>query len=333
MGRIDYFEKGYELYNNKRYEEAAENFLLSIVKEHSSISQVWLASCYEYGLGVKKDLILAKDLYEVAYNRIAYSERNSWAWVQERLEQLNDVSIPDSMSCFINGIGNVKAKKNINGPERPQLRYNINESVVTGEMKDTFVELFHFAKETIEHINNDWTCDGKTRFYDGYTLDTHHFKLLVTRGNSDSYHTRLDGRDCYVSFPQSADLNYIYVQETILKKVREVIYQCAQIVIPPILQRVSERINVPYRNCVVVKTLKNCSAFYYFVTQDVTFSARCVQLPEKSLEALCIHELTHSFVRDHNKDFYAKMLSLGGEEICDLDRNLWNENLWPYLNI
>lgn len=335
MDRLDYFERGRELYNGKRYEEAAEHFLLSIVKERSNVSRAWLADCYEYGLGVGKDLHMAKDLYHVSYNNIGHSKRNTkfCAWVQERLEQLKDVANCNSMSRFIDGIGNVKVIKNLNGPERPQLRYNINETVVSGDLKDTFAELFHFAEENIPRINKEWTCDSKNRFHDGYTLDTHHFRLLVTRGGSDNYITRLDGRDCYVTFPKNANLSYIYVQETILKKVKEVIFKRAQVVIPQVLQRVSERINAQYRNCIVVKALRGFWALYDFATCDVTFCASCVQLPEKSLEALCVHELTHSFVRGHDKDFHDKMLELCGQEMCDLDNNLWKEKNWLYLDM
>ena len=335
MDRLDYFERGRELYNGKRYEEAAEYFLLSIVKERSNVSRAWLAGCYEYGLGVGKDLHMAKDLYHVSYNNIGHSKRNTkfCAWVQERLEQLKGVADCNSMSRFIDGIGNVKVIKNLNGPESPQLRYNINETVVSGDLKDTFAELFYFAEENIPRVNKEWTCDGKNRFHDGYTLDTHHFRLLVTRGCSDSYTTRLDDRDCYVTFPKNANLNYIYVQETILKKVKEVIFKRAQVVIPQVMQRVSERINAQYRNCIVVKALRGFWALYDFDTHDVTFCAGCVQLPEKSLEALCIHELTHSFVRGHDKDFHDKMLELGGQEMCDLDNNLWKEKRWLYLEI
>ncbi len=93
--------------------------------------------------------------------------------------------------------------------------------------------------------------------------------------SSDNYTTRLDGRDCYVTFPKNANLSYIYVQETILKKVKEVIFKRAQVVIPQVLQRVSERINAQYRNCIVVKALRGFWALYDFDTQDVTFCAGC----------------------------------------------------------
>lgn len=335
MDRLDYFEKGRELYESKKYKEAAEHFLLSIIKEHSNVSRAWIANCYERGLGVEKDLLMAKDLYQVSYNNIGHSGRSKklWLWVYDRLEQLKDVPDSNSIVRFIDGIGNVKILRNLNGPETPQIRYNIDETVVCTDKKTTFVESLHFAEENIARLNKEWTCDGKNRFHDGYTLDTHHFRLLVTRGCSNSYSTRLDGRDCYVTFPNNANLNYIYVQETILKKVKEVIFKRAQVVIPQVLQRVSERINVQYRNCIVVKALRGFWALYDFDTHDVTFCAGCVQLPEKSLEALCIHELTHSFVRGHYKDFHDKMLELGGKEMCDLDKNLWKEDMWPYLKI
>lgn len=336
MNRTDYFERGVELYKSKRYKEAAEHFLLGIVKLRSDSSKIWLANCYETGLGVEKNLLMAKDLYQVAYYyNLAHSQRNSTigAWLQERLEQLGHIPHSGSMSLFIDGIGNVKAIKTLNGPQTPQLRYNINETVVTCDNKETFAEMFHYAQETIPRLNLEWTCDGRNRFFDGYSLNTHHFSLVVTRGESDSYHTRLNGNCCHVIFPKSANLNYLHVQETILRKVKEIIYKRAQEVIPQVLQKVSERINVPYRKCIVVKTLRNYSAKYYPATRDVTFCASCIQLPRESLESLCIHELTHSFVHSHNKDFYDKMLQLGGRKMCDLDKNLWKENLWPYLNI
>jgi len=38
MSRLDYFERGWELYKGKRYEDAAEHFLLSVVKEYYNVS-------------------------------------------------------------------------------------------------------------------------------------------------------------------------------------------------------------------------------------------------------------------------------------------------------
>ena len=40
------------------------------------------------------------------------------------------------------------------------------------------------------------------------------------------------------------------------------------------------------------------------VLQSLQFCANTIQLPEKSLEALCIQELTHNYVLNHGSDFH-----------------------------
>ena len=125
---------------------------------------------------------------------------------------------------------------------------------------------------------------------------------------------------------------YIYVQKTIHKKVKELLYERAKVVIPHILQKVSERINVPYGKLRIEKSsLGNYAAYNYGSQHDITFCAACVQLPEKSLESLCIHELTHNFVLEHNKAFYDKLKELGGEEAYNLDQTRWKEGKWKYI--
>lgn len=332
---MNYFETGRQLYLQKEYTRAADNFLQSILKEYSSAAQAWLGSCYEYGLGVEKNLLLAKDLYTVCYQRLGNQERqgNFGVWVSERMSCLKEILVLNNMTRSMNGIGNVKVIKNINGPETPQLKYNNDETVVNVNNRSTFVEAFHFAKQRIPEMNSEWTCDGVTRFYDGYELNTDHFNLKVRRGTSEKYLTSVNGESCVVIFPVSANLDYLYVQQTMMKKVKDVLHKRAEVVIPPVLHKVSQRMNVPYGKCHVVRSLKNCGAFHYSLDNDITFSASCVQLPLKSLEALCAHELTHYYVKDHSKAFYEKLTELAGKEMYLLDQNLWKEGKWSYLNI
>ena len=50
-----------------------------------------------------------------------------------------------------------------------------------------------------------------------------------------------------------------------------------------------------------------------------------------SVEALCIHELTHNFVGNHSSDFFNKMIELGGEAAFRRDQNIRYKGKWPYL--
>lgn len=67
--------------------------------------------------------------------------------------------------------------------------------------------------------------------------------------------------------------------------------------------------------------------------KKITFSVNAVQLPMDSVEALCIHELTHNFVDNHSSDFYNKMIELGGEAAYRRDLDLRYKGKWPYLKI
>ncbi|MBO7195293.1 MAG: DUF45 domain-containing protein [Alistipes sp.] len=333
MSRIDYFELGRDYYSKGYYQDATACFIRSILEDYCNASRAWLGSCYEYGLGFEKDLVLAKDLYATCYNHLGHYEVNNQfgIWVTERLNTLKDIVECDCSSKFIDGIGNVKVVKNRNISQTPRFRYNINEIVATIDKRDSIVEGFYYVEKHIPQINKAWTCDGHTRYFDGYTIHADLFSLDVRRGQTNQYISRIDGQKCSLLFPKHVNLEYIYVQETIHQKVKNLLFQRAQHAIPPILKMVSERVNVPYGKCHIVKTSRKYSAYNYGAQHDIVFCANCVQLPIKSLEALCIHELTHNLVWGHNKAFYDKLKELGGEESYYLDQNLWNEGKWPYI--
>ena len=335
VSRIDYFEKGREHYNRKEYAEAVSCFLRSITEDYYNTPRAWLGLCYECGLGVAKDRVLAKDLYSRCYDRLSFSKRDEkfGLWVAQHLENLKDVAECDSRRVFIEGLGNVKVIRNINAPYKPQFRYNVDEVVVQTDKRTTLVEGLCYAQKHLPDINRGWTCDGQRRYYDGYTLETDYFNLRVLRGATDKYISKVEGRECLLHFPKGANLDYVYVQETIHKKVRQMLFKRTQEVVPPILKEVSERINVPYGKCEVVMTHRSFVAYNIGTNHDIYFTASSIQLPKESLETLCIHELTHNFVSEHGKDFYDKMAELGGEEAVKRDKSMWKEGRWPYLRM
>lgn len=325
---MDNFEKGREHYYRKEYEEAVRCFKIGVTQSGLG-SMMWLGQCYQFGLGVEKNLEEAKDLYVCASKKFAISESTE-KWLQEKLEVLKDVAVTDVRSGYIEGVGNVKVRRILN-IDRPVLRYNLDEVVVTIQTRDPFCIGFDYLEKNIPELNRKWTCDGVNRFYDGYTLETDFFTLTVRRGNTDKYVSRVDGRECSLYFPENVDLKYIYVQETILKKVKDLLFKRAQVVLPQKLKEVSERINVPYGSCKVIRNMGKFVAMNFKMGEKITFIASCVQLPEESLESLCIHELAHNFVSSHGREFIEKMIELGGEECVRLDQNLFKETKWNYI--
>ena len=326
-----HFKTGQEHYLRQEYKQATEQFILGAVQEHDSYCMMWLGQCYECGLGVEKDLVEAKDLYTVASTWLTHNDTKGKVWLQERLKCLKDIPDTKSRTRFYYEIGNVKIVKSTYINE-PTVRFNLDETVITINHRDVYQSGYHFAQENLRKLAQKWTCDSSgRRFYDGYTLETDHFTLHIKRGDTDKHIKAIDGNKLTLSFPISANLDYIYVQESILKKVKELLFSLAQDTLPQVLAEISKRINVPYCSCRVVSNSQSYVACNYGNGNNITFTAQCIQLPKKSLEALCIHELTHNFVNDHSQIFYEKMKELGGLKIVDIDKNLWKENRWPYL--
>ena len=74
VSRIDYFEKGREHYIRKEYAEAVSCFLRSITEDYYNTPRAGLGRCYECGLGVAKDRVLAKDLSQGAMIDLALAK-------------------------------------------------------------------------------------------------------------------------------------------------------------------------------------------------------------------------------------------------------------------
>lgn len=330
------FELGKEYYNRGDHQEAVKCFIRG-AKQRCPNSTAWLASCYQNGKGIERDLTKAKELYASSY--FLWKDRRlrkeQWQvvqqWIPPQLEALKDVEECTTISQFVPGIGMVRVIKSDIPYDTVKVRRNKYEVVVKVAQTDSLLYGIGFLEQK---VTNDWVCDNRdNHYYDGYTINADLIHLQVKRGTTDLYTSIMDGRDCVVQFPKDACLDYLYVQKTIHKHVKDLILQRAQVAIPPVLANVSERIGVPYRKCEVIRSHARYVACNYAKGNKIVFVGKCVQLPIRSLEALCVHELTHNFVLGHTKCFYDKMIELAGREIFLLDAHLWEEKRWPYVRM
>ena len=323
------FDQGREHYLRQEYEDAVRCFIYGSAEQLCDSCRMWLGQCYEYGLGVSKDLAIAKDLYQIALMWMGRCRGGSKQalWLQERIACLSGV--PDSDECyrFVEGVGNVKVRKYLQAPHTPTIRFNKNEVVVTIGKRTTFTDGFHYAKKMLAN----WTCDGKNRFYEGYHLETDNIDLVVLRGGDEEWHSHIKGKKCMLYFPANLNLEYISNQEYILRKVQDLFFARAQAVIPNRLKEITDRLGHPEKTCKIVRKLRGAYACNHTDRNIVEVRAGCIQLPIDSLDSLLIHEITHDFVLGHGSNFYRKMEELGSKYLCDLDKKLFEEGRWPYI--
>lgn len=330
--KYPYEDEGVEHYRKQEYKEAIDCFVHAIVDYCSLRSMRLLGNCYKYGYGVEQDIAMAKDLYEDYYSYASIFQRKEPFYIQFR-KDIDSMNVPvyHELRKCVEGIGNVRVVKSPHCYMATQVRYNQNEILVTVDKRRALLEGLWYAEKHIPKLNREWTADGKNRFYDGYTINADHYRLQVKRGTTNRYISKIDGRELLLLFPKDACLDYIYVQVSILKKVKQLLDEQAKIVIPEVLQRVSQRINVPYNTCKVTRVVAECAACNRGKQNDIYFRTYCVQLTAEKLDALCIHELTHNFVSGHGTDFKEKMIQLGGEEMLELDKRLWKDQQWPWI--
>ena len=328
------FEIGREHYLRKEYKDAIKWFTIGAGKGSCSCMN-WLGHCYEYGLGTEKDLVKAKELYFASFERLTSCEQKekSGIWLQERLETLKDIPVRSSDSRFISGIGNVRVVRSKYSFIPPKIRFNKNEAVADIEYRESLIEGFAYAERTLKEMYTEWTCDGINKFYDGYVLKTDFFTLKVQHKDVSDYVSIIDDRNLTIYVPEAVSFDFLYAQIYILKKAKDLLIKRAETVIPLKLKEVADRIGTTFKKCEIVPSNRTWLARNNYRGSKIEFCAKAIQLPEKSLEALCVHELTHNFISGHGPAFHKKMIELGGEEYHKLDRYLFHEGKWPYLKI
>ena len=328
------FEIGREHYLRKEYKDAIKWFTIGTGKG-SRACMSWLGQCYEYGLGTEKDLVMAKDLYLASFEQLTSRERKEklGIWLQERLEKLKDIPVISSDSRFISGIGNVRVVRSKYSFIPTKIRFNKNEAVVDIEYRASLTEGFVYAEHTLKEMYSEWTCDGVNKFYDGYVLETDFFTLKVQHKDVSDYISIIDDRNLTIYVPEAISFDYLYAQVYILKKAKDLLTKRAEAIIPLKLKEVADRIGTSFKKCVIVPSNRSWVARNNYCGSKIEFCAKTIQLPERSFEALCIHELTHNFILGHGPAFHKKMIELGGEEYHKLDLHLFKEGKWPYLKL
>lgn len=334
MPMIRGYEEGLEHFTRKEYAQAVDCFENGTAFGDNSECLLMLGKCYEQGLGVSRDLDLAKDYYKVALRHCEAWYGNDYDDTQflkgklEEMKHINDLSLQRK---YIESVGWITVKRA--KLKEWRIKFTEDGTVVNIGPSIPFCQGFDVAKVHTLKVNRYWTCDGYTRFYDGYTLNTDFFSLVVKRGSSWSFQSSINGRYCMVMFPSDADLGYLYVQEAIMNRVRELLKKRAEIVFPQKLKQVSERIGMPYGKCKVNTRITKSWAFFTKGTCDIEISLSAIQLPEEHLESICVHELMHNFSIEHDGVFWKKFKELGGQHLYELDGKHENHGKWPSLKL
>ena len=329
------YEQGMEHFQRKEYAQAVDCFEAGTSFGGSSKCLLMLGQCYEQGLGVGVDLSLAKDYYKVALIHfeawLCADDYEDISWLKEKITELQRIPQINEQRKYIDSVGWVTVKRS--KVKEWKIKFNEEGTLVNIGPSIPFCRGFRVAEYHTKQENPRWTCDDHVRFYDGYTFNTDFFSLTIRRGSTPSFESTINGKNCMVLFPCDADLGYLYVQEVIMNKVRDLLKKRAEVVFPQKLNEISQKVGVPYAKCLINLRLSKAWAQYDRATGDIEFSLSAIQLPEENFESICIHELTHSFAAGHDGAFRVKFRQLAGQHLYELDSVHHRHGKWPSLKI
>lgn len=335
MSVISDYKKGMEHFQRKEYAQAVDCFETGTSFGDSSKCLLMLGRCYEQGLGVDMDLSLAKDYYTVALRHFeAWNSANDYediSWLKAKITELQRIPQINEQRKYIDSVGWVTVKRS--KVKEWKIKFNEEGTLVNIGPSIPFCRGFRVAEYHTKQENPRWTCDDHVRFYDGYTFNTDFFSLTIRRGSTPSFESTINGKNCMVLFPCDADLGYLYVQEIIMNKVRDLLKKRAEVVFPQKLNEISQKVGVPYGKCLINLRLSKAWAQYDRATGDIEFCLSAIQLPEENFESICIHELTHSFAAGHDGAFRVKFRQLAGQHLYELDSVHHRHGKWPSLKI
>ena len=184
------------------YAQAVDCFENGTAYGGSSECLLMLGKCYEQGLGVSRDLCLAKDYYKVALRHFEAwngDDCDEIKFLKGKLEEWSHVDDLTLLRKYIESVGWVTVKRA--KLKEWTIKFTEDGTLVNIGASIPFCRGFNVAKSHTLKENGYWTCDGQTRFYDGYSLNTDFFSLIVRRGTSRSFESTINGRDCRVMFP------------------------------------------------------------------------------------------------------------------------------------
>ncbi len=232
----------------------------------------------------------------------------------------------DSTIINIEGIGNVLFTYK-NNATRYIIRINKQPPYVNvtiprrGSLKYATKLVATKKRDWIINKLNEVKQNNQIKF--GTFVYNNHFNLIVDRANvlGDTiygfYNTKT--KEGYIKIPSNADIQ----KQSTLNSYRDVkdqiISSAAKQILPPIIQEVSTKINIPY-NKLFISSAKtrwgSCKA------KDIRLSKYLILLPDHLIQYIIIHELCHIIYPNHQKEFHVLVNKFINNREKEFDKQL-----------
>ncbi len=171
----------------------------------------------------------------------------------------------------------------------------------------SYQEAISFAKENkawiIENLKKTKNKEKKqTLFTDSTSFKTHYHSLQLKADKVTKYSAKLQNGLLEVVYPLHIDVFDDSLQEFIRRSILETLYREAEYYLPKRLSELAAKCNFSYTSV----SIKNTKTRWGSCTHDnkINLCIHLMRLPKELCDMVILHELCHTLVKNHSKDFY-----------------------------
>lgn len=135
-----------------------------------------------------------------------------------------------------------------------------------------------------------------------YRIDTEFFKLTLVSGQREQFLSRSESGEMQIICPPDTDFTDGNLQAWLRKVLEEALRRRAKTILPPRLQMLSTKHNLPYKSVRINSSSGrwgSCSA-----QGSINLSYYLVLLPSHLVDYVLLHELAHTREMNHGEGFW-----------------------------
>ncbi|MDE5416647.1 M48 family metallopeptidase [Labilibaculum sp. DW002] len=215
--------------------------------------------------------------------------------------------MPEEKILILEDVGKILLKKN-----RRFKRLSVRLAPIKGVWINvpysiSYQEAISFAKE-----NKAWIIDNlkkterkekkQTIFTDSTDFKTHYHILQLKADKVTKYSAKLHNGLLEVVYPIHTDILNQALQNFIRKSIIETLHREASYYLPKRIDELAQKCSFSYTSV----HIKNTKSRWGSCTHDnkINLCIHLMRLPKELCDMVILHELCHTLVKNHSKDFY-----------------------------
>ena len=166
-------------------------------------------------------------------------------------------------------------------------------------------ERFAISKKDwiLKHLPKIKAIENSVKIFDEQTeFKTRNHQLVIKRGKVKKVLTSINQSIIEVLIPEEIDIKEAFAQDTIKSGIVETLRIEAKDYIPQRVKMFAEEFGFKY-NKLFFKNVKtrwgSCS-----IKNNINFNIHLMRLPERLIDYVILHELTHTIHKNHSKKFW-----------------------------